>query len=272
MKRTLPALAAAILFGFTFHAVAADAKTELNDLIGKIRTDVGSGKKTEADLSDDLKKFDDLLAEHKGEKTDDVAQILFMKAMLYVQVLDDEAKAKEILQQLKTDFAGTKPAEQVDSVLASMAQQEEAKKIQRTLVEGATFPDFSVQDVDGKPLSVSAYKGKVLLIDFWATWCGPCMHELPNVEKVYKAYHDKGFDIIGISLDNNKDTLTGYLKQEKIPWQQYCDGKGWKSDLGQKYGITSIPATYLLDKDGKIIGKNLRGDDLDKAVAKAVGG
>lgn len=271
MKRILPVLTAAVLLStFTVQGIAADAKAELNDLVSKVQADIRSGKHTEADLSGDIKKFDDLLAEHKGEKTDDVAQILFMKADLYAEVFDDLPKAKEIFQQVKTDFPGTKQAGQVDSVLASMEKQEAAKKIQSTLVKGAVFPDFNVQDIDGKPLSVSQYKGKTVLIDFWATWCGPCMRELPNVQKVYQKYHDKGFEIIGISLDSNKDTLAGFLKQEKIPWQQYCDTKGWQSPLAEKYGIVSIPSTFLLDKDGKIFAKNVRGDDLDKAVTTAL--
>ena len=131
---------------------------------------------------------------------------------------------------------------------------------------GYTVPDFQVTDLDGKPLSVASYKGKVVMIDFWATWCGPCIQELPNLMKAYEKYHGKGFEIIGISLDNEKEKLTTFIKEKNMTWPQYFDGKGWQSDLAAKYGVNSIPATYLLDKEGKIIAKGLRGDALEKAL------
>ena len=136
---------------------------------------------------------------------------------------------------------------------------------------GSTFPDFSETDVEGKPISISNYKGKIVLVDFWATWCGPCIGELPNVLKTYEKYHGKGFEIVGISLDSDKSKLTSFTKSKNMPWQQYFDGQGWKNKVGQKYGVRSIPATYLIDKEGKLLAKDLRGEALEQAVAKALG-
>jgi peroxiredoxin len=153
-----------------------------------------------------------------------------------------------------------------------MKQQQEMKKNQQEaelkLAIGKVFPDFDEKDLANKPLSVGNYKGKVVLVDFWATWCGPCVGELPNVLKTYEKYHSKGFEIVGISLDSDKTKLTSFMETKKMTWQQYFDGKGWGNKLAGKYGVGSIPATFLLDREGKIIAKNLRGEALEAEVGK----
>ena len=269
-NKILAALVAAVI-GFTgsslFAAGTNDPTAELKTLVAKIKADVQSGKTTESALGDDLKQFDILLAEHQGEKTDAVARILFMKAMLYSQVLQNTVKANELMQQLKSDFQGT-------HLVAALEQQEameaSAKTIQDSLAVGAKFPDFSEKDVDGKTLSIADHKGKVVLIDFWATWCPPCRAEIPNVVATYKKYHDQGFDIIGVSLDQDREKLLGYTKQNDMTWPQFFDGQGWQNKLAVKYGIESIPATYLLDGNGFIIATDLRGDALEQAVTRAL--
>lgn len=142
----------------------------------------------------------------------------------------------------------------------------------KDLPVGSPFPDFNETDINGKPISVGNYKGKIVLVDFWATWCGPCVGELPNVLQTYQKYHDKGFEIVGVSLDSDKAKLTSFIQTRNMPWQQFFDGGGWHNKVAAKYVVHSIPATYLIDKDGKLLAKNLRGPALEQAVAAALGG
>jgi len=249
------------------RAFTADATVELRTLVGKIKADIANGNTNQSDLADDLKQFDVLLAEHQGEKTDDVAGIVYMKAMFYDQILHDQAKAAELVKQLKTNYKDT---EFVAALEKREAAQLASEKIRTTLVVGAKFPDLSEKDVTGKPISIANDKGKVVLIDFWATWCAPCRAELPNVLATYGKYHNKGFEIIGISLDHDQAKLTNFTKSMNMTWPQFFDGKGWQNKLAMKYGIESIPATFLLDGEGKIIGKDLRGEELQAAVARAL--
>jgi peroxiredoxin len=247
-------------------AEANPVETELKEAITKTREKLSKftdAKPSEADLAMEIKAFDAILEKHKGQKSDELAQVLMIKASLYSEVLDNEAKGKEFMEQLKNEFPDSK-------AVAMLKRQEEAEKTRAGLVVGKPFPDFDAKDTDGKPLSLAAYKGKVILIDFWATWCGPCITELPNLLEAYEKHHAAGFEIIGISLDNDRAKLDTFVKQRKMTWPQHFDGKGWQNELAQKYGVNSIPATYLLDREGKIVGVGLRGKKLEEAVAAAI--
>jgi len=123
-------------------------------------------------------------------------------------------------------------------------------------------------DTAGKPIDLAAYKGKVVLLDFWATWCGPCIGELPNVIAAYEKYHAKGFEIVGISLDEDRAAFEKFIVDRKMTWRHQFDGKGWKNECAVAYGIQSIPATYLIDQDGKIVAMGLRGEQLGQRLAR----
>lgn len=143
-------------------------------------------------------------------------------------------------------------------------------EVLKRLTVGSMPIEFSVKGLDGKSLSLEKYKGKVVLLDFWATWCGPCRSEMPKVISLYNQYHDKGFEIIGISLDESKSALEKYITDNKMEWPQYFEGTKWQNSLAKKYGVRSIPATFVLDRKGKIRYKAVRGRELARAIEKLV--
>jgi thiol-disulfide isomerase/thioredoxin len=137
-------------------------------------------------------------------------------------------------------------------------------------VIGAEAPDIRLPAPDGHEIALSSLKGKVVLVDFWASWCGPCRKEMPNVVKAYAKYKNKGFEIFGVSLDKEKDKWVEAIQVEGITWPQVSDLQYWNSEVVKQYSIEGIPYTVLLDKEGKIIAKNLRGAELDKKLAEVL--
>ncbi len=135
---------------------------------------------------------------------------------------------------------------------------------------GRPAPDFTQTDEHGKAVALSSFKGKYVLVDFWASWCGPCRAENPNVLSAYRQYRAKGFTILGVSLDDQKDKWIGAIRKDALPWTQVSDLKGWKNSVAILYGVEGIPMNFLLDKDGKIVAKGLRGSDLDKKLDELV--
>jgi len=131
--------------------------------------------------------------------------------------------------------------------------------------------EFALNDTTGKPVSLSSLKGKILLVDFWASWCGPCRAENPNVVKAYQAFHAKGFDVLGVSFDRDKAKWEKAIKDDNLTWNHVSDLKYWGNAAGKLYGINSIPSNILLDKDQKIIGRNLKGEDLIKKLTELLG-
>ena len=176
------------------------------------------------------------------------------------------------VSNLLNDFT----ANQIDSTLNTFSKdikdskyivsmQERSAKMRTTEV-GAVAPLFTQNDPEGNPISLESLRGNYLLIDFWASWCGPCRKENPNVVAAYNKYHDMGFDILGVSLDDNGENWVAAIDKDGLTWPQVGDLNGWANEVGQLYGVNSIPHSILLDEDGVIIAKNLRGEDLHEKL------
>lgn len=136
------------------------------------------------------------------------------------------------------------------------------------LLIGDKAPDFTIPDQDGNPVTLKDNLGKITLIDFWASWCGPCRKENPNVIKIYNKYHEKGLNIIGISIDDKADHWKAAIKQDGLPWIQVSNLKAMKDPVVVQYGIKSVPTMYILDQNGTIIARDLRGEDLEQRIAQ----
>ncbi|MBP3829159.1 MAG: TlpA family protein disulfide reductase [Bacteroidaceae bacterium] len=181
--------------------------------------------------------------------------------------LNDAATSKLLLtfkRQLGYDYIETIMPKYAFSNTDELAGLRNELAIEATKKPGAQLVDFELPDDAGINHRLSEYvgKGHFVLVDFWASWCGPCRAEMPNVLKAYERFHDKGFDILGLSFDSNRDAWLKAVAELGMTWPQLSDLQGWKSLAAQKYGVHAIPFTMLFDPSGKVVATNLRGDAL----------
>lgn len=166
--------------------------------------------------------------------------------------------AREVYTMLLSRFT--------DSPNLRQKVQRELKRLDKV---GKPAPPFTTEDINGKTVRLEAYRGKYVLVDFWATWCAPCIAELPRLQAAYKTYHTAGLEILAISLDESKTAVVDFAKARRIPWPQLHNASG-SADLVEGFGVSSIPATYLIDPEGNVIGLDLRGKRLDETLRRLI--
>ncbi len=215
------------------------------------------------------------LAEIKQEakKAEDPMVSMFLSMAGFSGTKEEIEDMKEVVTKMRSKYPKSVYTTDLDNMIASIERSKLADETAAGIGQGKEAPNISMPNPDGKVIELKSLRGKVVLLDFWASWCGPCRRENPNVVRVYNKYKDKGFTVYSVSLDRpgGLDNWKQAIAADGLIWPNHVsDLQHWNSAAGRMYGIQSIPSSFLLDRDGKIIGQNLRGEQLEPAVQKAL--
>lgn len=254
------------------------AGTPENDLYNSMNNELKQLEAQMSKLAEELKSTDTEMAAAAEKKYEELENTVTAKAKAFIEANSDKQMAAVTFFNMRYNLS----EEEQNAILANanptfkavpgIDKMIEHLEILKNSSVGKKFIDFEMADADGKMHKLSEYvgNGKVVLIDFWASWCPPCRREMPNLVKAYKDYKGKGFDIVGISLDSKPEAWSKGITDLGITWTQLSDLQGWKNAGAALYGVNSIPHTVLVDKDGTILAKNLHGDQLEAQIKEAL--
>jgi thiol-disulfide isomerase/thioredoxin len=241
-----------------FLLTATETKlTPMQILVSRVRALDGASPEVQKKVLDDV-------ARHLKERKKDISKQDAFLAVLTANALR-ETESKLTVQA----------HEDLGKILAGAADEQvaEVAKAFAGTVRRLRLPGNQIEVkgklLDGKDIDWKSYRGKVVLVDFWATWCGPCVEELPNVRKLYDKYHDRGFDVVGVSLDQKRDALERFVKREKLPW--VCIAPEGGQELAEYYNVEAIPLPILVDRQGRVISMEARGEELERLLEKHLG-
>ena len=248
----------------------ANQYTAISNEMGKMAKELNQSYRTayqekdEAKMKELQEQYENLMKDYEAKEdainkanADSYVAAYILAGKLYEY---DYEKLVEKFNTLGENAKATEPGKTI------------ADRIQKlsAVAVGQVAPDFTLNTPDGKPLSMHSIKGKVKVIDFWASWCPPCRRENPNVVKAFNEYKDKNFTIVGISLDKDKSKWMKAIADDNLAWTHLSDLKYWDSEIPALYGVRGIPANVLLDPDGVIVAKNITGEDLHKKLKEVI--
>ncbi len=248
-----------------FNYFQNEASRDVKDRISAVSKeyDSASAKKNHRAMDSLDKEYDALDLEEKQLVMDHAKS--HPGSIVSAFLIYDHFSYNARLGQLDSLYAGLDTT--VRSSFYGKQLQNIIDKMKLTAI-GKPAPEFSNPDAGGKPVSLSSFRGKYVLLDFWASWCGPCRQENPNIVKAYQRFHPKGFEIFGVSLDDTKSDWLQAIKKDELNWTQVSDLKGWQAEAADLYGVKAIPMNFLLDKNGIIVAKGLRGDELEGKLSE----
>lgn len=261
---------------------ALDAKsssvkgTPENDAYASLYGQLASFDQEMEKLNADSRSEDKAIAETAANKIDELSKQALAKITEYIKANSNKLSAAKLFVENNYEMAEEDLfaiVDKADSLFKSAPRMEKLLPVieaRRNVAVGKKFADFEMTDMNGKTRKLSEFvgNGKIVLIDFWASWCPPCRRDMPNIVEVYKQYKNKGFEIVGVSLDSKKEAWEKGVKDLNITWMQLSDLQGWKNAGAKLYGVNSIPHTVLVDKDGTIIAKGLHGKEIGEKLAE----
>lgn len=258
-----------------YNVMAQNQKRRTDSLENIFRTALITQKMdslTADSLSKELQKpyetmiaqYSDQVAKKIRENSSSFASIMAIQQLKPENYMDVYKALDQGLQKRYPNSDDIKSFHAMVQQTQMMVARAEATRV------GNEAPELILPTPDNKELALSSLRGKVVLIDFWASWCGPCRKEMPNVKLVYQKYKDKGFEIYGVSLDKDREAWLEAIEKDGLKWPQVSDLKFWQSEAAQTYAVQSIPHTVLIDKDGKILASGLRGPELESKLAEVL--